>query len=501
MAFYHGVKTREVPTSLIAPVQINGGLPVIVGTAPVHLALDEDAFNNCNKAKLIYTYQEAVSQFGYSEDWDKYTLCEFIYSQFALFGMSPCVLINVFDPVKHSEKISGRKYQIEDSKINLGQDVLIANFEAASLDVDDDFGDGDEPESKEIYKLGQDYSLSYDDNGNLIFEVINTGTLMGKAEAYLTFTKLKPELVSANDIIGGIDAQTGDKKGLELVSEVFPKFRLVPGLIGSPKWSENPGVAAVMRAKCENINGIFSAMSVVDIPSNKDNADVYTKAAEWKNTNNYMSEFEIACWPKIKLDDKIFHTSTQLIGLMNSVDNSNGDIPFESPSNKNLQMNACVNSEGKEIYLGKDQADLLNSQGIVTPLNFYGGWRAWGNRTAAYPANTDPKDDFIPTRRMFNWIRNEFTLTFWQKADKPITRRLIHTIVDSFNLRLNGLQAIEAIIGGRIEFRSSENSLVNLMDGSLTFHIYFTPPSPAEQIEGIFEYDPEYLQTLFNTIV
>ena len=314
------------------------------------------------------------------------------------------------------------------------------------------YGDDDEPESKIIYKLGIDYSLGYDDDGNLILSVISGGALTGKTRAFLTYTKLKPELVTANDIIGGINSATGDKKGLELIGEVFPKFRLIPGLIAAPKWSEKPAVAAVMRAKCENINGVFTAMSVVDIPSSADGADVYSEVAEWKNTNNYMSEFQIACWPLIKLDDKVFHLSTQLIGLINSVDNDNGDIPFESPSNKNLQMNACINSSGKEIYLGKDQADLLNSQGVVTALNFYGGWKAWGNRTAIYPSSTDPKDDFIPIRRMFNWIRNEFTLTFWQKVDKPITYRLIRSIVDSFNVRLNGLRAIEAIIDGRIEF-------------------------------------------------
>ncbi|MBR2209747.1 MAG: phage tail sheath family protein, partial [Synergistaceae bacterium] len=130
----------------------------------------------------------------------------------------------------------------------------------------------------------------------------------------------------------------------------------------------------------------------------------------------------------------------------------------------------------------------------------FGVWRAWGNRTAVYPANTDPKDDFIPVRRMFNWIRNEFTLTFWQKVDAPMTQRLVRAIVNTFNVRLNGLRAIEAILGGRIEFNQSENTTIQLMDGQMTFHIFFTPPSPAEKIEGVFEYDPDYLDTLFAAI-
>ena len=69
-------------------------------------------------------------------------------------------------------------------------------------------------------------------------------------------------------------------------------------------------VAAVMRAKAENINGIFSGQAVVDIPCDSEGADVYTEAPEWKTRNNYMAEHQIVCWPKIKLGDDVFHLST-----------------------------------------------------------------------------------------------------------------------------------------------------------------------------------------------
>ena len=498
MAFRHGVYKQEVATSLIPPVQTEAGLPVIVGTAPIHLASDEEAMSNVNKPQLIYTYAEAVELFGYSRDWEKYTLCEFMYSQFALFGMSPCVLINVLDPTRHKEKITNREYAIVDGAVNLGADVIISSgFEAASLDVDDDL---DSDESRQVYVAGEDYSLDYDDDGNAILSVLDGGTLSGKARVFVSFTRVKPDMVDVYDIIGGVDASTGDYLGLELVNSVFPRFRLVPGLLASPKWSEKPEVAAVMRAKMDNINGIFTGQSVVDIPSDTAGADRYTEAPEWKNRNNYMAERQIVCWPKVKLGDDVYHLSTQLIGLMNKTDAGNDDTPYESPSNKMLQMNACVNAAGREIDLGLEQANYLNGQGIVTSLNWIGGWRAWGNRTGAYPANTDPKDAFIPIRRMFDWIGNEFILTFWQKCDKPMTPRLIKTIVNSYNVRLNGLAAREFILGGRIEFQQTENALTDLMNGILRFHIYLTPPPPAEQIVGILEFDPNYLNVLFEAV-
>ena len=127
MAYRHGVYKSEVPTGLVPPAPSETGLPVIVGTAPLHLGSDEEALTNVNKPKLVYNYAEAVAQFGYSDDWEKYTLSEFIYSQFALFAMSPCVLINVLDPTKHKETVPPALYTIKEGEVDLGQDVILAN--------------------------------------------------------------------------------------------------------------------------------------------------------------------------------------------------------------------------------------------------------------------------------------------------------------------------------------------------------------------------------------
>lgn len=488
MAFKHGVYKQEIPTSLIPVVQMESGLPVIVGTAPVYLVNNE---SNVNKAKLVYSYAEAVSEFGYDSDWEKYTLCEFIKSQFALYGMAPAVLINVFDPDIHKEVVAASSYEVADNKVNLGQGVIIsAGITFTGLE-----GDHADPE------LNTDYTLSYDSNNNAILSVVTAKKLSGLASLNISFTRAKPELVTSQDVIGGVDVQTGNYKGLELVNSVFPKFRIVPGLIGSPKFSEDSGVAAVMRAKADNINGCFTCCSVVDIPSDSVNgAAKYNDVPSWKNQYNYVAERQIVCWPKIALGEEVYHMSTQLIGLMNKTDEARGDIPYKSPSNEILQMDSCINASGNEINLGLEQANYLNSQGIVTALNWVGGWRAWGNRTGAYPASTDVKDVFIPVRRMFDFIGNQFILTFWQKVDEPLTARLIRTIINSFDIYLNSLQARDMILGGRVEFLEDENSITDLMDGTLRLHVYMTPPSPAEDIEGIFEYDPDYIRTLFEAV-
>ncbi len=483
MAYNHGVYKSEIPTSLLPPVRTEAGLPVAVGTAPIHLGSAADAAANVNRIQLVYSYAEAVSLFGFSRSWERYSLCEFIYSQFALYNVCPCVLINVLDPAVHRTAAEPASFSIVDGRADLGGDVLLDTVVVSG-----------EPAPK----LGDDYALSYDGDGNAILSVVAGGALASAGSVTAAFSRIDPTKVTAEDIIGGVDTETGKYTGLELVNSVFPRFRLVPGLILAPGWSEKPEVAAVMTAKASNVNGHFTAQAVCDIPSGAGGAGRYTEAPAWKQDNNYAGERQIVCWPKVKLGDDVFRLSTQIVGLMNSIDCGNEDVPYESPSNKNLQMNALVNAAGEEIDLGPEMANYLNGQGIVTALNWVGGWRAWGNRTGCYPANTDPKDAFIPIRRMFDWIGNEFILTFWQKVDGPMTRRLVKTVVNSFNIRLNGLAAREFILGGRIAFLESENPVTDLMDGVLKFHIYVTPPPPAREIRGILEFDPNYFNTLFE---
>jgi phage tail sheath protein FI len=123
----------------------------------------------------------------------------------------------------------------------------------------------------------------------------------------------------------------------------------------------------------------------------------------------------------------------------------------------------------------------------------------WGNRTAAYPGVTDVKDTFVPLRRMFSFVGNTLVTTAWQLVDRPLNRRLAGTVCDTFNVWLNGLARREFLLGGRVEFLSNDNPTTDLMDGIARFHVFFTPPSPARELDFILEYDPAYIQTLFAT--
>ena len=301
--------------------------------------------------------------------------------------------------------------------------------------------------------------------------------------------------VAPADIIGGIDPVSYGRSGLELVEEVFPRFRLVPGQILAPRFSEDVAVALVIGAKAAKINGHFKCTGIIDVPASVSH---FTEAPAWINDNNLTDANLIAYFGRPLFGDVPEAGSSHLAGVVAQRDAENEGIPFWSPSNKRLLANGASHA-GAELHLGPSEAAYLNGQGIVTSLNFIGGMVAWGNRTAAYPGVTDVKDTFIPIRRMFNFCANTLVLTAWQFLDTPLMRRrLVEAVCNTFNVWLNGLAAREYILGGRVEFMQTENPATDLMDGIARFHVFFTPPSPARELDFILEYDPGYLSNLFG---
>ena len=253
MAYKHGVYTREVPTSVIPPVNTTAGLPFIFGTAPVHLASDRA---EANKPVLCYTYDEAVKQFGYSKDWKKYTLCEAVYGMFALYNRAPVVLVNVLDPAKHKQDKTNRAITFSTDRTAVVTDpVLLDTLKVKAVEAGQPLG------------AGTDYEAAYNDDEQLIITALSGGALKDAETAVIDCSAVDASAVTEEDIIGGVDVSTGKKKGLETLNQVFPITGLVPGIVLAPGWTDKPSVEAIMKAKAGNINEHFKAILLSDIPT------------------------------------------------------------------------------------------------------------------------------------------------------------------------------------------------------------------------------------------
>lgn len=466
----HGVYVYEKATSVGVPAVAESGIPFVIGAAPIQSA--------ANPAKigapvLCTSFEEAEAKLGYSENWKDYNLCEFMFSHFKLFESQPVIFVNLLDPATMKEAVSATDLDVADRKVELPLETI----DDATLVVKPAGGTGT------AYVKDTDYAVYYS-GGKCYVEVLADGGAFTASQLNVAYNKVKPSTVTTNSVA----------LGMEAIERCLGGLGVVPDLICAPGYSHDTTVAAVMAGKAAGINGMFKAKALIDLSTKEgDGATDYSEVNSVKNAKNITDVNQIACWPMLKLGDRVFHMSTQLAGLMASVDTGNAGCPYESPSNKRLQADSMVLDSGEEVDLTHAQANILNAAGVVTGLNFMGGLVAWGNYNACYPANSDVKDFMIPISRMFGWVGKTLIKTFWGKLDKPMNRRLIDTVIDTCNIWLNGLVGNEYVLGARAEFRESENPLTDLMAGIIRIHIYITPPSPAQEIDFLLEYDVEYL--------
>lgn len=477
MAYNHGVRVQEQATSIVAPVTGTAGLQVVIGTAPVNLA--KEPYKATNVPVIAYSFKEAAEQLGYSDDFKKYTLCQSVDASFRVFNVAPIILINVLDPAKH-------KKANQDTTVNVESMQAVVKIKGILADTV-------EVKSKEVtLTKDTDYITTFDDEGNLVISLITGGAGAAAKDLTVKSTSIDPTAVTESDIIGGYDAGTGKETGLELIRQVYPKFSMKLGQLLAPGWSHKRNVGVVLAAKCEEINGVFKCECVADIDSTGTGATKYTECGEWKNTNGYKSKHMALLWPQVKVGTKQYAYSAIFAALTAYVDANNDDVPNLSPSNKLIGITGMVLDDGTEVTLDQTQANVLNGQGIITAIN-QNGWKTWGNNTACYPENSDPKDRWLCCRRFFSWWANSFILTYFQKVDDPANYRLIESIVDSENIRGNSYVSQGKCAGARIEFSEDENPVTDILNGKIQFHQYLAPYTPAEDILNILEFDPDML--------
>lgn len=478
MPYTHGIYVQENPTSVIPPLTADSAVQFVVGTAPINLLADPT--KAVNKPVLVYNFKEAQEKIGYSDDFEKFSLCQSIDASFRVFNVAPLVLINVLDPAVHKTAIVDELHDILNKKVTIEEEGIMLD---ASFVVKNEDG-------LDTYVKDTDYTVAFTGVGYPQIIVLSSGTIGIATKISVSYTLLDPSLVTEADIVGGYDSATALYKGLENITMVYPMFGIVPGLILAPGWSHIPEVSAAITSKYEGINGSFKANGVKDIDTTE--VKEYTQANAWKSDNSYTDKHDIVCWPMVKVGDKKYYKSALVAALIAYTDASNDNVPFVSPSNKSLRITGTILADGTEVYLDQVQANLLNGQGIVTAINV-NGWKLWGNNTGIYPSSTDPKDRWIPVRRMFDWWGNSFIMTYFQRVDDPMNRRLIEAVVDSENIRANGYKARFQLADARIEFNIVENPTVDLLNGTIRFKQYLTPFTPAETIINTLEFDPTAL--------
>lgn len=471
MAYMHGIRIQENPTSTPTPVRNETGVPVIFGTAPVNLAADPG--NAANKLFLCNTFAEAQEAVGYSEDYEKYTLCMAMDAFFRIFGVGPVVLCNVLDPAVHKADYTETLNIIDGQAVAKETGIILEGLSIRNGD--------------QVLEEGRDCNISFNEKGCAVITVLTDGV----DSVTLSGSRTDPSKVTYEDIVGFYDTNTGKETGTELVRRVYPMFGLVPSLLLAPGWSNDPRVGLALSEKCADVNGMFKCECVLDIDTEK--ARKYTDVGSVKMESGYTSEHTICVWPMVKYAGKAMAYSAIYAAMVCYTDCYNDNVPNLSPSNHAIRVSAAVLKDGTEVTLDINQANELNGAGVVTALNM-NGFKAWGNNTAAYPDTKDPKDRWIACRRFFSWWGNSFITTYMEKVDNPANYRLIESIVDSENVRGNSLVSMGKCAGIRMAYSKEDNPIDKVIDGKIVFRQYLAPYVPAEDILNVLEFDPSMIE-------
>ena len=431
---------------------------VYVGTAPVHTVAGGAA--NVNRPILVTNIAEARKYFGYSEDWDKYTLCEAMHAHLENKAVGPLVLINVLDPAVHKAA--------EDGTANLTPEngrVTIAN--AGDIILDSVTVTGKEK--------GTDYTIQYDFKKQMLTIAEITSGGLGTEALTIKYKSVDASAVDADDVIGASDG-AGLNTGLFAIKNVYQETGFIPSFLLAPGFSSIPAVHSAMIQNSQKVNSHWDVYVMADIPIVDDQSEKVTlaNAATWKNANGYNKRSETVYFPLVKgTDDKIYHLSVLAAANFQELLVAQDGIPYKTASNTEC---AIIGN----LYMGEDSAgrvfddalinNQLNKNGIASAAYVGGRWAIWGCHSADYTQEDGDQINVSETNRMMlYYISNDFQHRRTRNVDKPLTANDIKTIVAEEQTRLDALVKIGALTYGVVHLNAEADDSSDIMNGDYSF--------------------------------
>lgn len=474
--YKHRIETDRDASIATSPVTGSYNVQVVVGTAPINQS--EDMAGVVNKPVVVRSMQDVIKNFGWSDDYKKYTLMQAAQMSFRSFPVAPVIMINVLDPSKteHTVAVAGKEVKLVKGSALIEDDGVLADTLVITA--------GEKEAEKD-----KDYAATVSESG-VVIAAIPGAALDGVETVTVGYQKLKPDGVTPEDIVGGLD-ENGVRTGIELIDEVYAKLGILPGVLIAPGFSGNPMVAMALEAKAELAGDFSNAIAVVDIDTDK--AAKLTDVAAAKEMLGVKSRWVVACWPKVIVSGKVIAMSAAVSALLQYTCIKNNNIPCESPDNLDVGIDGLVLSDGIEINVTQAQVnDYLNKIGVVSCI-YMNGWKCWGNNTTAYPDEIAPNSRFIKNVLIANYLENRFKVEHLSKIGRTATLKRIESIVSEFN-GLLGTLVPDYLAGAEIVFDKEDNPIWKLQEGHLTFRTRYADYTPIEYILNKFTWDSTILE-------
>lgn len=463
--FLHGVETVEIDVSPRPIRQVRSAVIGLVGTAPLMDCASAD--QTVNVPKLIYSDRLARQYFGTVRS--GFTIPQALDAIFD-HGFGVAVVINVLDPAEDKTAVTDESKTFGDADtITLAHPQIVA----ASVTVTSS-------PAGTTYAENTHYTVDY---ANGVITRVATGTITVGQTVLVDYSWLDPSKVSDAQLIGEVD-NNGDRTGMQGWLDAEALFGFKPKILIVPGYSSDVDISTEMIALAETLR----AIALIDAPIGTTVEEAITgRGAEGTINFNVASDRAVLCFPHLTRYDSATDAtvnepmSQRLAGLIAQVDDDQGY--WWSPSNHEFAgVNGVELAISASINDANSDANLLNEAGICTVFNAWGtGLRFWGNRTAAWPSVTHPRN-FINIRRVADVIHDSIEYNMIQFLDQPINDALIDAITESVNAFMRTLVGRGALVDGVCRYDPNKNPPTELALGHLTFDVSFCPPPPAERI-------------------
>jgi len=468
------------------------GAIVYVGTAPVHNV--EGGANNVNKPIVVNNIAEARKYFGYSDEWDKYTLCEAMHVHLENKGVGPLVFINVLNPATHKASESGTVSKTpENGRVTIpaAQDIILDSVVVKS---------GNTAKIK-----GTDYAIAYNVEKKTITISELTAGALGTSALTITYNTIDASAVTTADVIGASDG-LGLNTGIFAIKNVYQLTGYIPAYLAAPGFSSVPAVHAAMYQNSVKVNGHWDVYMFVDLPIvNGETPLTLDTAKTYKNGNGYTKENETVFFPLAQgTDGKIYHLSVLAAANFQELLLAQDGIPYKTASNtdcsliENLYLGA---SNTGRIYDDSIINEKLNKNGIASAAYVGGRWAIWGCHSADYDQENGDQINVAETNRMMlYYISNDFQHRRTPDVDKPMTANDLQTIIAEEQTRVDALLNIGALTRGVVTLNADAQARSDIMNGDYSFLFDITTTPLAKSLTAIVNWTDEGFVTYFESV-
>ena len=468
------------------------GAIVYVGTAPVHNV--EGGANNVNKPIVVNNIAEARKYFGYSDEWDKYTLCEAMHVHLENKGVGPLVFINVLNPATHRASEAGNVSKTpENGRVTIpaAQDIILDSVVVKS---------GNTAKIK-----GTDYAIAYNIEKKTITISELTAGALGTSALTITYNTVDATAVTTADVIGASDG-LGLNTGIFAIKNVYQLTGYIPAYLAAPGFSSVPAVHAAMYQNSVKVNGHWDVYMFVDLPIvNGETPLTLDTAKTYKNGNGYTKENETVFFPLAQgTDGKIYHLSVLAAANFQELLLAQDGIPYKTASNtdcsliENLYLGA---SNTGRIYDDSIINEKLNKNGIASAAYVGGRWAIWGCHSADYDQENGDQINVAETNRMMlYYISNDFQHRRTPDVDKPMTANDLQTIIAEEQTRVDALLNIGALTRGVVTLNADAQARSDIMNGDYSFLFDITTTPLAKSLTAIVNWTDEGFVTYFESV-